>query len=172
MKFHLRSLALPFFASSLTYAAPPALVSLAAATPNLPGAQLSGALYLSDESYGQLTLEEGLSRLHGRWASLSQASAGFGREIEFSSHLFFRATGSYGLGFLADPGDTGNVHSDWMHSLRFAPQVVWYPNGRFWGSSLGFTGGVQIGYRASLTSRALPGALRGANAQIFAGLVL
>ena len=172
MKFHFRSLTLAALAGSLAQAAPPALVSLAAATPNLPGAQLSGSLYASDGLYGQLTLEEGISRLQARWASLSQASTGLGWELELSSHLFFRTTGSYGLGYLANPGDTAKIHSDWMQSFRLTPQVVWYPNGRFSGASIGVTGGVHLDYRTSLNSRSLPGGLRGANAQLFAGLVL
>lgn len=172
MTVHLRSLAFLLIANSLVIADPPALIALSAAAPNTVGAQASIARYFSDEMYVQLGAEEGLTRFHSRWASITQAMLGMGAEMESSSRLFFRATGSYGIGFILNPGDTGNSRSDWMQIVRVTPQAVWYPYGRFSGTALGFTLGVNLEYRSSLTDRALPGRLPGLNSQIVAGLVL
>lgn len=172
MKIHPRSLALLLIANSHSIAAPPTLIAFGASAPNTVGAHASLSRYFSEEIYLQLGAEEGLTRYQSRWASISTGNLGMGMEMEVSSHLFYRATGNFGIGYILNPGDTGHTRSDWMQVVRIAPQVVWYPYGRFSGTTLGFTAGINLEYRSSLTKRALPGRLPGANAQFVAGLVL
>lgn len=172
MSIHLRSLAFFLIANSLALAVPPSLFMLSGSAPNTAGAQISCSRYFSDEAYAQLGAEEGLARFQSRWANIVQGMLGAGMEIESSSHLFYRATGSFGVGYILNPGDTGHSRSDWMQVLRVSPQAIWYPNGRFSGASLGFTLGLNLEYRSSLTDRPLPGRLPGVNSQILLGLVL
>ncbi len=172
MILHLRSLAFLIIANSLARAAPPVMFTLSGSAPNVPGARVSAARYFDDNIYLQAGLEEGVSRLDSHWASLSQGLIGIGWEMESTSHLFFRTTGMGGVSAIFKPGDTQSKHSDWMQTIRIAPEVVWYPYGRFSGASMGFSAGVHLEFRSSLTQRPLPGNLEGTNTQFFAGLVL
>ena len=172
MKIHPRSLALLIIANSLVFADPPALIALSASTPNTAGAQLTLSRYFSDAVYAQMGAEAGLTRYQSRWVDISQAMFGVGMEMESTSHLFYRATGSFGVGYILNPGDTGHSRSDLLQALRVSPQVVWYPYGRFSGTTLGLTIGINLEYRSSLNSRPLPGSLPGVNTQFVAGLVL
>lgn len=172
MNLHLRSLAVVVIANSLSNAAPPATITVVGAAPNLASAGLTLSRYFADPAYLHFELDEGLTRFQSRWSSLSQASIGMGWEMESSSHLFFRTTASVGAGILLLPGDTGASKSEWLRTITVSPEMVWFPYGRFRGASMGFTMGIHLQYRSSLTPRPLPGQLPGANAQFFAGLVL
>jgi hypothetical protein len=172
MSLHPRSLAFLVIANSLAFATPPALIAISASAPNAVGAQASMARYASDEVYVQLGLEQGLARYQSRWASISHGMLGAGLELESSSRLFVRATASYGIGYILNPGDSSDTSSDWMQVVRIAPQVVWYPYGRFSGTALGFTFGLNLEFRSSLTQQPLPGRLPGVNSQLVVGLVL
>jgi len=170
IRFPLLGLALGLAGSCL--AAPPGIFEVGVSAPNGLGGHLAYSGYFTETNFVQLRLEESVLNLRPRISNLQHILLGAGYEEEFSSHLFFRLTGGLGLGQVMLRDQPGLVREAYLSTVRIAPDLTWFPYGRFGGASIGLNIGVNLQYRQALGDRALPSSISNQGAQIFAGLVL
>lgn len=158
--------------TGLACAAPPATIDLGATAPDASGGHFAFTRYLNDNLFLQARLEEGVMRFDSRLASLHHGLVGVGFEHEFTSKSYFRLTASAGGGLIYNPGEKASDHSEWLYTARIAPEIVWFPTGRYRRPSLGLNLGLNLQSRYSADERPVLGGLSGKGLQIFAGLVL
>jgi len=153
-------------------AAPPGIFELGVSAPSGVGGHIAYSGYLSETNFLQIRFEESLLNLRPRVSNLQHLLLGAGYEQEFSSHLFFRLAGGLGVGQATLRDQPGNARETYLATARIAPDLAWFPYGRFGGASLGLNVGVNLQYRKALGDRVLPSSISNQGAQIFAGLVL
>lgn len=158
--------------TGLACAAPPMTIDLGVTAPDASGGHIAFSRYMGDDLFLQARLEEGVMRLDSRFASVHHGLVGVGFEHEFTSKAYFRLTASAGGGVIYNPGEKASDHSEWLYTARIAPEIVWFPTGRFRRPSLGLNLGVNLQTRYSADERPVLGGLSGKGVQIFAGLVL
>ena len=172
MKNPLPSLASILFLSRVACSLPPATFEIGATAPDAAGGHLAYSRYLGESAFLQARLEEGVLRLDSRLSGIHHGLLALGLEEEASSHLFFRLSLGGGIGMIYNPGEKRSDRSDWLATTRIAPEVAWFPFGRFGVASVGLNLGINLQHRQSLTDHPLPRAISREGAQIFAGVVL
>ena len=172
MNFPYPSLAIVLVASNLASSAPPSTFEFGGTAPEGMGGHLAYAFYPGENGFIQMRLEEGVINLHPRGVSMLTAVLGVGYEEELTSHSFFRLTAANGIGLIYNAGPTPADLTERLGSFRLAPELLWFPLGRFTGPSLGLNIGMNLQYRYSYTDKPLPNSLSKTSLQIFAGFVL
>ncbi|MEK7394669.1 MAG: hypothetical protein AAB214_19095 [Fibrobacterota bacterium] len=152
--------------------ATPGMFELGITAPSGPGGHLAYSTYFGETKFLQIRLEESIMNFRPRISNAHHALLGAGYEQEFSSHLFLRVTAGLGIGQAAFRDQPGPSRDTYFSSVRIAPDLTWFPGGRFSTIGLGLNAGVNLQSRQALGDRALPTSISNQGVQIFAGLVL
>ncbi len=172
MKFFRPLLVSLFLSNSLAFGAPSPTFEMGATAPNGLGCHMAVSSFFGENLFLQARWEEGALPFGPKLGVLHHGLVGLGYEYESSSHLFFRLTAGAGLGSVYAPHGVDDGRSKWLQTIRLAPEMAWYPFGRFRDFPLGLNLGVNLQHRSDGSGGPVTGGLQGQSAQIFAGMVL